>query len=132
MEKENLTEIARIRKLAGLNESLGEAKAAPSQEEVDMHVAAFAHAFDTLKDAGLIKPEVVDSIDENQLEEGIDTNIKKALKIFKTTALWLGMYGLAGPALDAAGIPHPDLSHVSYDLLQMLSPDDPYYTGSGF
>jgi hypothetical protein len=150
MEKETLTELARMRKLAGINESFGgnnddgdgidgvdavsvaakaaaeTGKPAPTAEEIAQHVAQFAQAFEFLKAQGMIKPEYLNPMGESEeLDESIDSKIKKSMKAMGTAATWLGWYMLLGPALDALGVPHPDLSHVSYEVLGMVSPDGP-------
>jgi hypothetical protein len=140
-------ELARMRKLAGLTESFeagddgdgldgvdavsvaadaaaASGKPAPTAEEIADHVAAFMAAFQTLKDNNAFTPEIMAAISESEsLDEGIEQKIKKSMKTLCTAAMWLGLYNLGGPILDATGLPFPDLSHISYDLLGMVSPD---------
>lgn len=141
MEKETLNELARMRKLAGLNESFGgvaEAPAAdqagmPPQDEVAKFVAMLHSAIDEMEASGAITPELMAKMNEDvALDEGmIPPKMKKAMKMFGTVAMWLGAYNLLGPALDAVGVPHPDLSHISYDVLGLVSPDSGAEQGYG-
>jgi hypothetical protein len=156
MERTTLNELARMRKLAGINESFGGVDAddgaqimgraglspeeaardaadvaasqgapAPTPEEIALKVAEFVKAFEFLKANGQIKPEYLSPLGEAEdLDEGIESNIKLAKKVFLSTAKWLGIYILAiQPIASAIGFETPDLSHVTHDIFQMANPD---------
>ena len=156
MERTTLNELARMRKLAGINESFGGADAedgaqimgqaglspeevardaaevaadhgapAPTADEIALRVAEFTKAFEFLKANGQIKPEYLSPIGEAEdLDEGLESNIKLAKKVLMSTAKWLGLYIIAiQPLAQAIGFDTPDLSHVTHDIFQMSNPD---------
>lgn len=164
MEKMTLNELARMRKLAGINESFGgvdandgaqimqqvglspeeaamdAAEVAAEQgvpplsaEEIALHVAEFAKSFEFLKAQGVIKPEYLNPIGEGEdLDESIDSQIRKAKKTFITACLALGVYvGVLHPLANAFGFDVPDMSHITHDIFQIRHPDGGYNNNHG-